>query len=71
MRIDIRIELEEKLVKTASDLGMSPTDYINILIETIEFEVKNERVVINIPVMKPNVPQIHNKLRTNFAKRWK
>ena len=71
MRIEIRVELEEKLIKTAAELGMSPTDYLNILIETVDFEVKNERVIINIPTMRPNVPQIQHKLRSNFVNRWK
>lgn len=71
MRIEIREDLGDKVLRTSGELGMTVTEYVNYLVDIMEIEIKMEKVVINLPTIRPNVQIIQTKMRENFAKRWK
>lgn len=71
MRIEIRIDLEDKLLKSANSMNRTPTEYVNFLIEYIEISVPEIKpVVINIPTPQINLKKTKQKINDNFVRKW-
>ena len=73
MRIEIQVSLEEKLLKQAKELNMSPTQFVNFLIENIDIELPRiEKVTVQVQPMRiEGGNKIREKLRTGgFVKNW-
>ncbi len=67
MRIDIQPALEDKLLIDSASMKMSPTQYVNYLIEIIIVIKEPEKIHLTPP--KPAIKPI--KSDKNFATGWK
>lgn len=53
MRIDIKDSYEEKLLRDAQKMGMSPTQYLCYLLDIIEVEEpKQQKLTVSKPVSR-------------------
>jgi hypothetical protein len=65
MRIEIKPENQEKLIRDAQNMGMSYTDYINYLICVTEVEIPEQPKILLKKPKKPLIRQRGN-YRDNY-----
>jgi len=71
MKIQIEQALEEKLLKTAEQLRMSPTQYVNFLIDQIEIQIpKLEKTVVSIQPPRVDAKKVEHTVKSKFVTNW-